>query len=290
MSNVNPYGASTGAPAHVQQQPAGGYGGSAQPDDMMAFFSELDEIKRQLVQFSDNIDRVESLHKRSLAEVAGENEEWTQQQIDKVGQETRGLGDSLKARIKKLEKQAARDNTKRPQVENIKKSFMEKIQHYQAVENTYRQRYREVAERQYRIVRPDATDSEVHEAIEDSHGEQIFSQAFMSSNRRGEARTALTEVQNRHREIQKIEKTMGELAQLFRDMEVLVAEQEEPIRHIDQQATAVQQDIEGGVAHTQKAIFSARAARKKKWWCVLIIFIVVLVLALALGLHFGLNN
>jgi syntaxin 1B/2/3 len=283
MANVNPY-ASNGATA-VQQN--GGYASGAQPDDMMAFFTELDEIKRQLVQFSDNIDRIEGLHKRSLAEVAGENEEWTQQQIDKVGQETRALGDSLRDRIKKLEKQSLRDNTKRPQVENIKKSFMEKIQHYQAVENAFRQRYREVAERQYRIVRPDATDAEVKEAIEDSHGEQIFSQAFMSSNRRGEARTALTEVQNRHREIQKIEKTMGELAQLFRDMEVLVAEQEEPIRHIDEQATTVQQDIEHGVAHTQKAIISARAARKKKWWCVLIVFIICAIIAIVLGVHFG---
>jgi syntaxin 1B/2/3 len=254
-------------------------------DDMIAFFGEVDDIKRNLVQFDDNVDRIESLHKRSINEVGTENEEWIQKQMDGVVQETTSLSDTLRQRIKSLQARSQKDSTKKTQAENVKRQFMASIGKYQNVEAAFRQRYREVAERQYRIVRPDATDAEVREAIEDSAGTQIFSQALMSSNRRGQAQTALTEVQTRHREIQKIEKTMAELAQLFRDMEILVAEQEEPVRHIDEQAVAVQQDIEQGVAHTSRAIFSARAARKKKWWCLGILLIVVIILAVVLGVE-----
>ncbi|ANB11891.1 Sso2p [Sugiyamaella lignohabitans] len=250
---------------------------------MIAFFGELDDIKRNLVQYDDNVDRIEALHKRSLAEVGGEHEDYIQGQIESLTQDTQALADTLKARIKTLQAKSTRDSTKKTQAENVKRQFLSSIQKYQTTEARFRQKYREAAERQFRIVRPDATDAEVKEAIEDSAGVQIFSQALMNSNRRGQARTALTEVQTRHREIQKIEQTMAELAQLFRDMEVLVAEQEEPIRHIDEQAATVQTDIEQGVSHTQKAIFSARAARKKKWWCLGIVLIIVIILAVVLG-------
>lgn len=254
---------------------------------MVAFFAEVDDIKKNLAQFEDNIDRIENLHKRSLTEVAGEDEQWTQNQLDEISQETRALSENLKSRIKTLESRSQRDSTKKTQAENVKRQFMAAIQKYQTTEATFRQRYREVAERQYRIVRPEATDAEVREAIDDAQGQQIFSQALLSSNRRGQARSALTEVQTRHREIQKIEQTMTELGQLFHDMEILVAEQEEPVRHIDEQATQVQGDIEQGVAHTGRAIISARAARKKKWWCLGICVIIAIILALVLGIHFG---
>ncbi|ODQ65850.1 t-SNARE [Nadsonia fulvescens var. elongata DSM 6958] len=241
------------------------YGGNQ--DNMIEFFAEIDEIKHTLVQFDDNIERIEALHKRSLNEVSEEGEDWTQKQLTAMSEETATLSQTLRNRIKNLESRSQRDTTKKTQTENVKMQFMNSIQQYQSIEAHFRQRYRERAERQFRIVRPEATDSEVQEALEDSTGTQIFSSALLSSNRRGEARTALSEVQNRHREIQKIEKTMSELAQLFHDMEILVAEQEAPIQHVDDQAQLVQNDIEQGVSHTTKAVKSARAARKKKWWC-----------------------
>lgn len=40
----------------------------------------------------------------------------------------------------------------------------------------------------------------------------------MSSNRYGESRAAYREVQERHEDIKRIEKTLGELAQLFNDV------------------------------------------------------------------------
>jgi syntaxin 1B/2/3 len=41
---------------------------------------------------------------------------------------------------------------------------------------------------------------------------------LMSSNRYGESKAAYREVQERHKDIQKIERTLAELAQLFNDV------------------------------------------------------------------------
>lgn len=43
----------------------------------------------------------------------------------------------------------------------------------------------------------------------------------MNSNRYGESRAAYKEVQERHEDIKRIERTLGELAQLFNDVGTL---------------------------------------------------------------------
>ena len=93
---------------------------------------------------------------------------------------------------------------------------------------------------------PEATEEEVQQAISESDNNQIFAEAVMNSNRRGQAEAALNEVQTRHRDIQQISRTMNELAELFEDMQQLVAEQEPIVATIENKAQEAQQDIEGG--------------------------------------------
>lgn len=260
------------------------------PNSMVAFFGEIEDVKRHLVQYDDNIERIEGLHRRSLAETNVENDEVIQRQLETLMADTRALSQTLKTRIKTLESKSQNDSTKKTQTENLRRQFMSLIQKFQATEAAFRQRYHDVAERQFRIVQPDATDAEVQEAIDDVSGQQVFSQALMQSNRRGEARAALTEVQVRHREIQKIEQTLQELAQLFNDMEILVAEQEQQVDQIDENTGNAQHDIEVGVGHQEKAITLARAWRKKKWICAVIVIIIVLAVGLGVGLGLGCRN
>jgi Syntaxin len=59
----------------------------------------------------------------------------------------------------------------------VKSKFVEAIQNYQEVERQYRAKYKQRMERQFRIVKPDATPEEVKAVVEDDQGGQIFSQA-----------------------------------------------------------------------------------------------------------------
>ncbi|KAF5094479.1 hypothetical protein D0Z03_002070 [Geotrichum reessii] len=245
-------------------------------DDMISFFSEVDEIKRSLVHYETNIERIEALHKRSLAEVADGSEGFTSNQLASLTEETSALARDLRNRIKSLESRSQRDSTKRTQADNVKHQFKNSIKRYQGIEANFRQKNKERIERQYRI------DEEVQEAV-NSENQQIFSQAVMNSNRLGQAQSALNEVEARHKEIQNISRTMNELAELFHDMEMMVAEQEPVLQEIEAKAEEAQGDIEAGVGMESKAIASARAARKKKWWCLLIIVIVLAIIAIVLG-------
>lgn len=60
---------------------------------------------------------------------------------------------------------------------------MEAIQRYQTVEQDSRKKHKQRMERQYKIVKPDATQEEVSNAIDDnmgSGGNRIFEQAVSS--------------------------------------------------------------------------------------------------------------
>lgn len=120
-------------------------------DDMSHFFEQIDDIKSAINQFENNVSRIESLHNRSLNEIDTEIDQMNQKQIDSLVAETSKLSGSLKYKIKGLEAKSRSDSTKRVQVDAVKRTFMDSIQRYQTVEASYGLKYKQRAERQYRI-------------------------------------------------------------------------------------------------------------------------------------------
>lgn len=90
---------------------------------------------------------------------------------------------------------------------------------------------------------------------------------LLQSNRRGQSQSALRAVQGRHEAIQKIEKQMVELAQLFQDVDAAIVEQEAPIMQIEDKMERTEQNVSGGNKNLDGAIKKARSIRKKKWIC-----------------------
>lgn len=255
-------------------------------DSMADFYSEISSLQDSLRTFNDNVSRISDLHSRSLNNMDERSAQQNADQLDQLVNDTSVLSNQLKNRIKSLERQggAGRDGQiKKQQTALIKSKFVEAIQSYQTVEQQYRQRHKQRMERQFKIVKPDATPEEVRAVVNDDSGGQIFSQALMQSNRYGEARSAYREVQERHEDIKRIEKTLGELAQLFNDMSVLVEQQDEAVTAIETQAQAVEKDMEAGLGYADKAVTSARAARKKRWICFAICIIVLIIIAVVVA-------
>ncbi|KAI0082747.1 t-SNARE [Panus rudis PR-1116 ss-1] len=267
---------------------SGGVGG----DSMSAFYSEISSIQDDLRTFNDNVNRISDLHNRSLNNTDDAAAQRVQQQLEELVADTSALSNVLKRRIKALERQggSGRDGQIRKQQTGlVKQKFIEAIQSYQTVEQQYRTKYKQRLERQFKIVKPDATPEEVKAVVNDDQGGQIFSQALMNSNRYGEARSAYREVQERHEDIKRIERTLTELAQLFNDMSILVEQQDEQINTIEATAATVEKDTEAGLGYTEKAVASARAARKKRWIC-FILFIVILIIIAIIILATGASN
>jgi len=261
-------------------------------ETMSNFYDEISSIQSSLKQFNENVSRISELHSRSVNTADEAASQRTAAELEDLVADTSALSDTLKRRIKALERQggSGRDGqVKKQQTGLVKTKFVEAIQNYQTVEQQHRQKYKQRLERQYKIVKPDATPEEIRAVVEDDNGGQVFSQALMSSNRYGESKAAYREVQERHKDIQKIERTLAELAQLFNDMSILVEQQDETIDVIEETTAHVEKDAEAGLGHTIKAVDSGRAARKKRWICFGLFGLLLLVIAIVVAVII-LNN
>lgn len=249
--------------------------------DMSAFFNKISEIQESLKHLQSNIGQIGQLHNQSLNNMDDHSSDKVNAQLQSIVSFTSNLTNKIKTDIKSLEKEnasgqvSANDiNVRRTQIASVKGKFLETIQDYQKVEQQSRQKQKQRIERQYRIVKPDATPQELEQAV-DSPDNQIFSQALLQSNRFGDAKSAYREVQERHEDIKRIERTLTELAQLFNDMSILVEQQDETLQNIHASAEETNKDMELGLIQTERAVKSARAARKKRWICFWITIIIL---------------
>ncbi|KAH9946004.1 t-SNARE [Epithele typhae] len=277
--------------ANSPQSPTGTNGNGAAPT-MDNFYNQVTHIQDDLAAFNANVQKIQDLHARTLNQADESVRTRDTAVLDDLVGESRGLSNLIKDRIQKLSQfPAARPQDQqicRNQTNRLRTRFVEVLQNYQSVERDYRQKYKQRIERQFKIVKPDATPEEVVAVVDDPEGgSQIFSQALSSSSQYGMARMAYRETQDRHNDIKKIERTLEELAQMFNDMSVLVAQQDEAIEQINTTAQNVELDAREGGKQVDKAVEHARSARRKRWICFGIIIFVIAVLALVLGLYFG---
>jgi len=264
-------------------------GRASSSDGMTRFYNQISSIQDELRRIDANVSRIGDLHSRSLNNTDEALAQQNATALDELVEETRALCNQIKNQIQDLEKESVPPGQdpriRKNQTSLVRSKFVEALQNYQQVEQQYRSRYRQRVERQFKIVKPDATPEEVTAVVQNDQGAggQVFAQALTSSTRYGESRAAYREVQERHEDIRKIERTLAELAQLFNDMDVLVNQQEDVINAIETSATQVQKDTEAGLGHTEKAVDHARSARRKRWFLFLLFLAVVAAVAIALG-------
>lgn len=184
-------------------------------DDFVAFMNKINSINANLSRYENIINQIDAQHKDLLTQVSEEQEMELRRSLDDYISQATDLQYQLKADIKDAQRDGLHDSNKQAQAENCRQKFLKLIQDYRIIDSNYKEESKEQAKRQYTIIQPEATDEEVEAAINDVNGQQIFSQALLNANRRGEAKTALAEVQARHQELLKLEKTMAELTQLF---------------------------------------------------------------------------
>jgi syntaxin 1B/2/3 len=237
--------------------------------DPNAILNECRDIDRGIDEIERNLNQLKMLQDRSLNDADTSAGSSTSRQLDNLSSETMSMYRGLTQRVREVKSSPeSRQPKNAPQVGRVDRRLKEAIQNYQRVESAFRKKTQDQMARQYRIVRPDAPESEVRNAVEDaSQGAQVFQQALMQSDRRGQARAVLNAVQDRQAALQKIESQMIELAQLFQDMDTLVVQQEVQVAQIEQKGEEVVENLDKGNEEIAVAVTTARKTRKKKWIC-----------------------
>jgi len=185
----------------------------------------------------------------------------------------------------KAEKGIAQYRIKVNMHQTLTRKFLQLMQEYQEVQTKYKSKYREKIERQYRIVKPNATDDEINEAV-DSGNVQPFQESILDKKKHQAARDALAYIEAKHRDILRIEQSIQELHQLFLDMAILVEAQGELIDQIES-------NVAQSVAYTKEGVDQLRKANKlqkksrKKMYCIIILICIIFIALGGIGAIIG---
>jgi len=264
-----------------------------QDDELKEFFETVSEIKSGMALIRRNIKSIEESYGQSLValNVDQKSSEELEKLIDSTNLAAADLRKILKeidTENKQLEKSAkgtAQYRIRTNMHQTLTRKFLDLMQEYQEVQTKYKNKYRERVERQYKIAKPDATQDEIDEALE-SGNTQIFQKQILDMQHHAQAKEALIYIENRHRDIMRLEQSIKELHQLFLDMAILVEAQGELIDQIEY-------NVSQSVAYSKEAVKQLNQAnqlqkKSRKKMCCLIIILLILFIVLGGGLIGGL--
>ncbi|OAX77357.1 hypothetical protein ACJ72_08347, partial [Emergomyces africanus] len=262
-------------------------GGYDEPNDKRAILNQCRDIEQGITEVENYIEKIQGLYRRLLTDADPARETAIRSQADSLAADAKRLYQNLINRVKNI-KQApgSGESINSAQIGKVERKLKSAITNFHAVQSDFRKDLEAQMARQYRIVRPDATDADVKQAIQDPSQQQIFTQALMQSDRRGDAQQVSQMVRARHEEILKIERDLLELSQMFQDLDAIVIQQEAAVERIDDQTQIVHENITKGNEEIGGAIKSARARNKKKWICLGIVVLIILVLVLFFAIYF----
>ncbi|KFH40818.1 Syntaxin-like protein-like protein [Hapsidospora chrysogenum ATCC 11550] len=255
------------------------------------FLNKVQSLRNEIKSLTTDIDYIGQLHQRTLSSTDGQ----ARDQLEHYVTQTQIRNTAIKDGIKALERDLARTtdgsrNTKNTQLQSLKTFFRSELDKYQSIERDYQHRYREQIARQYRIVNPEASEQEVQQATEMDWGNEGVFQTALRTNKTGHASSILGNVRARHSELQRIEKTLVELARLYDELATVVEQQDPVIQAAETNAENTVDNIGKGNEQVAIANKHARNRRKLKWWCALVVFLIILAIALGVGLGISLTR
>ena len=211
-------------------------GGNGQSAFMQAFFDEVQEIKKTMSTIRYNIRQIEQNHGECLTAISAEQGRESTQKLEDLMKATNASAQQVRNTLKAMDsenKEYSRRNEGSSEARirsnmhgTLTRKFVDLMAEYQELQTKYKNKYRERVERQYRIVKPSATKDEIDAAFESGQNQpEIFTQQILQGPGHAAARNALADIQERHKDITRLETSIAELHQLFLDMSVLVESQ-----------------------------------------------------------------
>ncbi|KAJ5110037.1 SNARE domain protein [Penicillium argentinense] len=163
------------------------------------------------------------------------------------------------------------------QINIISQNVKVQMNEYRKEQLDFEKKLRSQVRRRYEISRPEATPEEIDAGVENviAGGEQIFMVQGVRSQQATDARNA---VQQRSAAIRKIEQDLTALSELFQEVAELVEKHEYQVKTIDENAKSAEDNLANANEKLSLAIRSARAAKKWKWWILLVVVLIIAII------------
>ena len=285
-------GSSSTASAAISSAAAGSSSSAtaAGPVIMQDFFAEVQEIKQSMELMRNNVRLMEESHSENLTAMSTDQSRRWSNQLEELTQATNRIVAQVRDRLKELDEankehaaryksttEGATESRIRTNMHgSLTRKFVELMADYQDLQTRYKTKYRERMERQYRIINPTATKEEVQVVVENPQAD-LFSQQIAGQTA---VRNALADIQDRHKDLLRLETSINELHQLFLDVSVLVEAQGELLNQIEHAVGNSVINTGGALEELRRANHYKRRKREFDCWVASVILIIIVILGM----------
>ncbi|CAF3865179.1 unnamed protein product [Rotaria sp. Silwood2] len=235
---------------------------------MSDFFAHVDSLRTNIDKISELVDEVKRLHSTILA--APQADDRTKEELEEKMADIKKLANDVRLRLKTMEteiEQEGNENAwrtadmriRKTQHATLSRKFIDVMNSYRNAEIEYRERCKARIQRQLEITGRSVTDGEVEEMLE-SGNPAVFTQGIMVET--AQAKQSLADIEARHGDIIKLEKSIKELHDMFIDMAALVQTQGEMIDRIEFNVVQSENFVKAASTDTKKAVKFQSAARR----------------------------
>ncbi|TMS22061.1 Syntaxin-4 [Larimichthys crocea] len=215
-------------------------------------------------------------------------EESMKKELQTLRDEIKTLAGQIQRKLKSIESKKGEEDGKyipinlrmqRTQHGVLSREFVELMGHCNTIQAQYRDRNVERIQRQLKITGTNVTDEELDTMLESGQTD-VFTQNILIDAKA--TRQALNEIESRHDEILKLERSIKDLHDMFQYLAMEVEAQGEMVNRIEANIMQSSDYVEKAKENTAKAVTYQQKARKKKFWIAICLAILILILVISL--------
>ncbi|XP_008275972.1 syntaxin-4 [Stegastes partitus] len=255
-----------------------------------AFFKKVQEIQEGLHNLKRMVADLETKQKTVLGVPLPE--ESTKKELQTLREEIKTLASQIQRKLKSIESKKGEEDGKyipinvrmqRTQHGVLSKEFVELMGYCNTIQAEYRDRNVQRIQRQLKITGANVTDEELDSMLESGQTD-VFTQNILIDAKA--TKQALNEIESRHDEILKLERSIKDLHDMFQYLAMEVEAQGEMVDRIENNIKESSNYVEKAKEDTKQAVKNQQKARKKKVWIAICLAILILILVIALATTF----
>jgi len=250
---------------------------------------ETEAIKTAINGIRNTVKSLDAQYKQALFAITPDQANKSSQEIQRLTDEVNGAIHSVKSQLDTFKRGigSAPDSSMRLNMaDSLTQKFADVLRSYQTAQTEYKDKVKTRMSQKVRIVKPDATQDEIDEAIESGTADQLYRVGTLDQQHlHSQAKNALSYIQDRHREIVQIEQSVLELRDLFVDMAIMVESQGAVLDVVESNVNSAILDTGAGVELMADSNKLGKKSRKKM--VIILVILVIIVVALLLGSILG---
>ncbi|XP_044159408.1 syntaxin-4 isoform X1 [Bufo gargarizans] len=261
-------------------------GGSDESETDKQFFQMTREIRESMAVLSTKVTELEASQVKILSQPLPE--ENLKKDLQSLREEIKRLAKELRSKLQlieiKDEDEAVRRSVhlrmKKTQHSVLSQQFIETLNRCNMVQTQYRDSNVKRIKRQLQITGHNVTDEQFDEMLESGQTD-VFTCNILKDTQI--TKQALNEIEARHEEILKLEKSILELHDMFMYMAMEVEAQGETIDSIEKNILHSTDYVEKAKKQLDQAVDNRKKSRKKKLYIAICVVILLIIIAIIIA-------